>query len=233
MVWTVHLPRTTFSHAQLLRKLVFYWCQSVQSQIDPMHLHDQVTKHIVCGSSKNTHTSSRNVVHLATLDDTTHGHSFLTFSWTSLAASRTTLRRSTTTAEWRFGRAPTRYRLWVQAACWRPGLQALHRRRSLHWTQGFTCQFRFLPKVDHGVNLWLNGKHRDTVIRIGFRRRTTSCSAGFTTVLTGATSKCRTIASLSLWTKKLDVQFSQDPISTGKPVELFSSQNRLNQEKIL
>ena len=107
MVWTVHLPRTTFSHAQLLRRLVFYCCQSVQSQIDPMHLHDQVTKHIVCGSSKNTHTSSRNVVHLATLDDTTHGHSFLTFSWTSLAASRTTLRRSTTTAEWRFGRAPT------------------------------------------------------------------------------------------------------------------------------
>ena len=42
----------------------------------------QGTKHIVCVSPKNTHTSpsSRNVVHLAALDDTTHGHSFLTFS---------------------------------------------------------------------------------------------------------------------------------------------------------
>ena len=69
----------------------------------------QVTKHSVCVSPKNTHTSSRNVVHLAALDDTTHGHSFLTFSWTSLPASRTTLRRSTATAEWRFGWAPTLY----------------------------------------------------------------------------------------------------------------------------
>ena len=42
---------------------------------------------------------------------------------------------------------------------------------------------------------------------IGLRWRTTSCSAGFTTVPTGARSKCRTITSLSLWTRKLDVQF--------------------------
>ena len=41
----------------------------------------QVTKHIVCVSPTNMHTSSssRNVVHLAE-PDTTHGHSFLTFS---------------------------------------------------------------------------------------------------------------------------------------------------------
>ena len=40
----------------------------------------QVTKHIVCASPKNIHTtsSSRNVVHLAE-PDTTHGHSFSTF----------------------------------------------------------------------------------------------------------------------------------------------------------
>ena len=62
----------------------------------------QVTKHIVCVSPTNIHTSSssRNVVHLAE-PDTTHGHSFLTYSWISLPASRTTLRRSTATAEWR------------------------------------------------------------------------------------------------------------------------------------
>ena len=34
-----HLPRTTFSHAQMLHRLVFTCCQSVQSHIDPMHLH--------------------------------------------------------------------------------------------------------------------------------------------------------------------------------------------------
>ena len=39
----------------------------------------QVTKHIVCVSPKNTHISSRNVVHLATFDDTKHEHSFLSF----------------------------------------------------------------------------------------------------------------------------------------------------------
>ena len=38
-------------------------------------------------------------------------------------------------------------------------------------------------------------------------RRTNSCSAGFTTPLTGATSKCGTIACLSLWKRRLDVQF--------------------------
>ena len=37
--------------------------------------------------------------------------------------------------------------------------------------------------------------------------RTHSCSAGFTTVLTGARSRCGTIASLSLWKKSLDIQF--------------------------
>ena len=37
--WTAHRPRITFSHAQLLHRLVFTCCQSVQSHIDPMHLH--------------------------------------------------------------------------------------------------------------------------------------------------------------------------------------------------
>ena len=46
----------------------------------------QVTNHIVCISPKNTYASSRNVVHLAELDDTTHGHSFLAFSRISLPA---------------------------------------------------------------------------------------------------------------------------------------------------
>ena len=54
--------------------------------------------------------------------------------------------------------------------------------------------------------------------------------AGFTTVLTGARSKCRTIASSSLWTRNLMSSSSQDPISTGKFVALFSSTNRLNQD---
>ena len=49
-------------------------------------------------------------------------------------------------------------------------------------------------------------KHRDAT-GSGLRWRTTSCSAGFTTAPTGARSKCRTVTSLSLRTRKLDVQF--------------------------
>ena len=51
----------------------------------------QVTKHFVCVSP------NCNVVHLAE-PDTTHGHSFLTFSWISLPSFWTTLPRSTATA---------------------------------------------------------------------------------------------------------------------------------------
>ena len=93
---------------------------------------------------------------------------------------------------------------------------------------GQFSQTLVLPPVDHCINLWLSEKHRDAP-GIGLRRWATSCSAGFTTVLIGARSKSRTIASLSLWTRKLGVQFSsQDPISTGKLVALFSTQNRFN-----
>ena len=91
---------------------------------------------------------------------------------TSTSQRAYTLRRSTVTSQWRFGWVPTPYRLWAQASCWRPWLQALHRRRSVHWTQGFTCQTLVLPPVDHSVNLWLSGKHRDAS-GIGLRRRTT------------------------------------------------------------
>ena len=75
----------------------------------------QVTKHIVCVSPKNIHTSSssRNVVHLAE-PGTTHGHSFLTFSWISLPATWATLRRSTAPAEWRPDGINTSYILWRQ-----------------------------------------------------------------------------------------------------------------------
>ena len=47
---------------------------------------------------------------------------------------------------------------------------------------------------------------------------------------TGATSKYRTIASYHSERENLVSSSSQDPISTGKPVALFSSQNRLNQD---
>ena len=46
--------------------------------LNPCTFMAQVTKRIVCVSPQNTHT--RNVVHIAALDDTTHGNSFLTFS---------------------------------------------------------------------------------------------------------------------------------------------------------
>ena len=138
--------------------------------------------------------------------NTEHGHSFLTYPESFLQRAQT-LRRSTATAEWRSGWAPTLYRVWTQTACWEQGLQAFHRREAAHWTRRFTCQTLVLPPIDHSVDLRFSGKLSDTATGIGLRRWATSCSAGFTTVPTGARSKCRTIASLSLWARKLDVQF--------------------------
>ena len=157
----------------------------------------------LCLTSKNfiyTSSSSRHVIHLAE-PDTTHEHSILTFSRNSLPATWPTSRRSMATAEWRPDGTITSCRLWAQPDCWRSGWQALHRRRSVHWTRVCTCQTLVLRQVDHSITLWLSGKHRNAP-GIGLSRRTTSCSAGFTTVLTGARSKCRTIASLSLWTRR-------------------------------
>ena len=74
-----HLPRTSSAQSP------FSCCQSVQSHID---LHAPACpKHIVRVSPSGIHTpsSSSHVVHLAE-PDTTHEHSFLTFSRTSLPA---------------------------------------------------------------------------------------------------------------------------------------------------
>ena len=83
--------------------------------------------------------------------------------------------------------------------------EALHRRRSDHWTRG-SCQAFVLQPVGSTFNLWLSGKHRDAT-GIGLRWRTNSYYAGFTTVFTGARGKCETITSLSLRTRRLDVRF--------------------------
>ena len=226
--WTCR--RHTYSAPHFL---IHSWCTDLFLFVVRVYSHTltpctcmaHVTKQIVCVSPRNTHTSSRNVVHLAALDDTTHGHSFLTFSWKSVfQRAEQPCEDRQPQAVWRFDGTTTLYSLWAQAACCRPGLQALHRRRSIHRTRGFTCQTLVLPPVDHSVNLWLSGMHRDAP-GFGLRRRTTSCSAGFTTVKTGARSKCRTITSLSLGTRKtLTSSSSQDPISSGKLVALFSSQ---------
>ena len=162
-----HLPRTTFSHAQLLHRRVLYLLsESTVTHWPPCTCMAQVTKHTVCVPPKNIHTSSssRNVVHLAE-PDSTHRHSFLAFIFLkSLPATWTTLRRSTATAEWRPDGIATSHRLWAQPDCWRPELQTLHRRRSVHWTRGFTCQTLVLPPIDHSINLRLSGKHRDTPV---------------------------------------------------------------------
>ena len=68
-----------FSYTVVAQSLLQSCCQSVQSHIDPMHLHGS-SHEARCLRFAQKHTSSRNVVHLAALDDTTHGHSFPTFS---------------------------------------------------------------------------------------------------------------------------------------------------------
>ena len=195
-------PRTTFSHAQLLRSLVAVLlseCTLTHWPHAPAWHESRSTLSAL--RSKNAHTSSRNIVHLAALDDTTHGHSF-----PHLCLHQSSSEQNN--AEWRFGWATTIYRLWVQAACWRPGIQALHRRTvsSLN-TRIYVSKPCPSTSRSKCQNMTQRKASRHRSRNRTKRGRTTSCSAGFTTVLTRVSSKCRTIASLSLWTRKLDVQF--------------------------
>ena len=98
------------------------------------------------------------------------------------------------------------FRFWAQPDRWRSEQPALHRRRSVYWTWRFTCQTPVLPPVGYSFNLQLSGKHRDATGSAVWWR-TTSNSACFTNVPTGLSSRCRTIARWSLWTRKLDAQF--------------------------
>ena len=105
-IWHTYRAPHFLMHICCTDLFFFTCCQSVQSHIDPMHLHGSSHEAHCLRFAQKFYTSSCNVVHLAALDDT-HGHSFLTFSWISLPASRT-LRR---TAEWRFDGTTTLHRV--------------------------------------------------------------------------------------------------------------------------
>ena len=86
---------------------------ATESRTDPTHTcGSRLTEHIVCVLPKNSHTSPRNVICYTSLDDTEHGHSFLTCP-TSTCQRAQTLRRSTTQPEWRFGWAPILHNFWM------------------------------------------------------------------------------------------------------------------------
>ena len=117
-----------------------------------------------------------------------------------------TLPRSTTSSEWRFGWSPVFPKSWAQTACWKQGSQAFRRRQPARWTRGFPCQTPVLPPTEQSVDLRFCWEHHDSASRLGLGRWANSCSASFTTVPTGARSTWGTITSLSLWARKLDVQ---------------------------
>ena len=75
------LPRTTFSHAQLLHRRVSLSVRVYSHTLTSMHLHGSSHEAHCLHLAQNIHnsSSSRNVVHHAE-PDTTHGHSLLTFS---------------------------------------------------------------------------------------------------------------------------------------------------------
>ena len=179
----------------------------------------QATKLIVF-VSPNTSSSSCSVVHFAE-PDPTDGHSFLTSSWISLPVIWTHPRRSTGTAAWR----PS-YRLGAQPGCWRPGLQALHGRRSVHWTWGFTCQTLVLPPVYHSISQWLSGKHCDTPP--GSDLDDEQLRALLASPLYSQERKASAERSQVYHSERENLisRSSQDPTSTGKPVAVFSSQKR-------
>ena len=76
-----HTYRAPHFSCTVVAQTCFYLLsECTVAHLNPCTCMAQVTKHIVCVSPKNTYTSSRNVEHLPALDDTKHGHSFLTFS---------------------------------------------------------------------------------------------------------------------------------------------------------
>ena len=79
---------------------------------------------------QNIHTPSRNVACRTSLDDTEHGHSFLTYPESFPQRARNP-RRSTATAEWRFGCAPTLHRARISAPRLQQQLSRLHDRSEL------------------------------------------------------------------------------------------------------
>ena len=81
-----HLPRTTFSHAQSLHRRVFTCCQTVQSHIG---LHAPAwlkTRNTLSAFHPKTFTPHPRRAMSYNFQNLTHGHSFLTFSRTSLPA---------------------------------------------------------------------------------------------------------------------------------------------------
>ena len=161
--------------------------------------------------------------------NTEHGHSFLTYPESFLQRAQT-LRRSTATAEWRSGWAPTLYRVWTQTACWEQGLQEFHRREAAHWTRRFTCQTLVLPPIDHSVDLRFSGKLRDTAPESDLDDEQLRALLASPLYLQEREASAERSQVHHSERENLMSSSSQDPISTGKPVALFSSQNRLNQE---
>ena len=92
----------TFFSCTVVVQSYFHWLHALISRITRG---SRITEHLDCVCPQNIHISSRNVVRHASLDDTKHGHSFLTYPEPFLQRAQP-LRRSTATAEWRFGWAP-------------------------------------------------------------------------------------------------------------------------------
>ena len=107
-VWTVHRPRTRFSHGHFVSVFVPACCHSCSGYSHMvthwLHAHVWLKEHIVCVLPQNCHTSSRNVTRYTSLEHYTytgHVHSFLIFETiflTSTFQPASTLRRSTTSS---------------------------------------------------------------------------------------------------------------------------------------
>ena len=87
-----HSERENLMSISSLDPVVFVTCRAEMDFLRVLRL-PRGTLHV---------TRARNVLHLASLDDTEHGHSFLTYTEPFLQRAQT-LRRSTATAEWRIG----------------------------------------------------------------------------------------------------------------------------------
>ena len=199
--------------ARVFLMLILPACLS-QPQSRALNSTHTLKEHIVFVLFQNSHASSRNVIRRTSLEHCTYTgrvHSFLIFDtifFTSTCQPASTLRRSTTTSEWRFGWASILHRLWAQTACWTQGSQAFHRRQSGScWTRGIACQTPYLPPTEHGVDLRFCWEHRDTASGIGLGRRANSCTEGCHNCTYRSEKTMRNDHKFITLHEKLDVQF--------------------------
>ena len=196
---TQHILTCTDAHCHSAHHT---WCYTLTcGSSSSCAFHKIVISSLLCNFNVSRH--ARNTQHIFFIF-------FLRSSPTKVAHIQKSVRWSTRTRRWRIHWSRTSHRLWAQQDRrqpdhWWTGGYYLHWTQSDYWNWGSWQIFVLHPVtvVFHSRFYW----KYCYVSRSRLGGRTNSCTAGFTTVHTRGRSKCGTITHLSLWKRRLDVQF--------------------------